>query len=622
MQPLLKPKSLQEVRKYLIDFSKQLREEEQLIDQNTKQLARIAAKAITAAEDPDVMDISGVGSNKPKRKRTLNVDFPVVKVPNADALKKNYVAAERLSEQYKYLQTLENEVRMNFKGTKGSALDAALGSIKKLQQDVTANLKKLFVALSQVAEGHAPKEYKTFVKALAVEIYENKHVDCDSVKSMSYAALDKEGELVFAGYIILTNAVSDEGKVAPTLYVVVKWTVGGDVEIFVEHEFVAPGLLQAGETVENIQQAGKVVASQLSMEGFSQQIGNLPAEMQLKERELKPELFSVSEHLQGVNAKEDELIFTFKSGTKSDAIKDMSTNLFQDVKSMLKKKRSTKVRMQIRGNQVVFTFVGLDVGHGVSPFDLEWLGTKFKLSLPTLRKLANTINNDPGISASAKKVQAAPISKGEWSRFKAEIVKLDPVFGVGVKDNGYGFGGDFIWFKKAQAEKALSVLKKNGWEASHIATQSGDVYTLTKDGKWPILLRIDGEAYANMTLPSDDTKPGRNAVADEFVIALKKMAKSVLPSGFTINGPSAEWRKRGGHAGSNALSVCIQRAEAAGFKAESNDPHGSPDGSTMGHTDTFRHPDGWTLNVRSSYGSTAADNNYMAALTFDARRGA
>jgi hypothetical protein len=395
MEKPTKFKSLQEVRKYLNDFSKQLREEEQLIDQNAKQLAKIASKAITAAEDPDAMDISGIGTNKNKRKRTLNVDFPLVKVPNADVLKKNYAAAERLSEQYKYLQTLENEVRMNFKGTKGAALDAAIGSIRKLQQDVTASLKKLFVALSQVAEGHAPKEYKKFVKTLAEEIYSNKHVDCDSVKSMSYAALDKEGELVFAGYIILTNAVSDEGKVAPTLYVVVKWTVGGDVEIFVEHEFVAPSLLQGGETVENIQQAGKAIASQLSLEGFSQQIGNLPAELQLKERELKPELFSVGEHLQGVNAKEDELIFTFKSGTKPEQVKEMSMDLFQDVKSMLKKKRSTKVRMQIRGDQVVFTFVGLDVGNGVSPFDLEWLGTKFKLTLPTLRKLANTINSAP-----------------------------------------------------------------------------------------------------------------------------------------------------------------------------------------------------------------------------------
>ena len=388
-----KLKSLQDVRKYLLDFAKQLREEEQLIDQNTKQLAKIAARALKAA--PEVIDFSGKSGAPIKKKRTQNVDFPEVKMPNADALRKNYSAVEKLSEQYKYLQTLENEVRVNFLGTKGTALSETIGSIRKLMQDVTTNLKKLFTALNQVAEGHAPKEYKKFVTTLAEELEGNKHVEYDSMKTMTYAALSKANALIFAGYIILTNAVNDEGKVAPTLYIVVKWTVGGDVEIFIEHEFIAPTLLQGGDVVENTAEAGKAIASQLSMEGFSASIGNLPAELQLKERELKPELFSVGEHLQGVSAKDDELIFTFKPGTDAKELQEMSLQLFQEVKAMLKKKRSTKVRMQTKGEQVIFTFIGLDVGNGITPLDLAWLGDKYKVGMPTLRKLANILNSAP-----------------------------------------------------------------------------------------------------------------------------------------------------------------------------------------------------------------------------------
>ena len=387
-------KSLQEVRKFLQDYSNQLREEEQLIDQNTKQLARIAAKALKAADLQEI-DFSGRGPIV-KRKRTQNTDFPEVKVPNADALRKNYSAVEKLSEQYKYLQTLENEVRVNFKGTKGAALEQTIGSIKKLMQDVTTNLKKLFVALNQVAQGHAPKEYKKFVTTLAEELESNKHIEYDSMKTMTYAALDKADALIFAGYIILTNALNDEGKVAPTLYIVIKWTVGGNVEVFIEHEFVAPTLLEGGDVVENTAEAGKAIASQLSMEGFAQAIGNLPAEMQLKERELKPELFTMAESLKGVTAKGDELIFTFKTDVKPEEMKDLALQLFQEVKAMLKKKRSTKVLMKPEWPEVIFTFIGLDVGNGITPMDLDWMADKFKLGFPTLRKLANIINNAAG----------------------------------------------------------------------------------------------------------------------------------------------------------------------------------------------------------------------------------
>jgi hypothetical protein len=383
-------KSLVEVRQYLDNFSKQLREEEQLLDDNVKQLARVSAKAVKAAEELDFSGTPGA-----RRKKTLNVDFPMVKVPNADVLKKNYAVAEKLSEQYKYLLTLSNEVKLNFKGVKGPALDKTLGAILKLRQDIEIQLKKLFHALGQVAEGHAPKEFKEFVTHLAKEIHDNKHVNCDAVKTISYAALDAEKKLVFAGYIILSNCESDEGKVAPHLYIAVKWTVGGNVEIFVEHEFVAPTLLKGGEVVVNIHEAAKAVANQLTMEGFSTQVGNLPAEMLLKipKEGLSKDLFSIAEHLQTVTAKEDELIFVFKPTTKANELEEMSLQLFQEVKSMLKKKKATRVRMKTVGKTVLFTFVGLDQSEGISITDLDWIQQKYKISDTQLRKIVNTIDS-------------------------------------------------------------------------------------------------------------------------------------------------------------------------------------------------------------------------------------
>jgi hypothetical protein len=393
-------RSIEEIRKKIKEMMDQQRLDTQLVDKTEKALAKTAkASSLTAGQTFKILDISGDG--KPtKRRKTLNVDFPVVKVPNMKELTHSYQLAERLSEQYKYVLSLENEVRLNFSNVKRhNAVEDTVGSIQKLKAALEKDLKRLFASLNEVAHGHAPKEYLKFVQALATEIEENRHIECDGGKTMTYAAMgtDEDGKpaLVFAGYIILTNAVSDDGKIAPSLYIIIKWTVGGDVEIFVEHEFVAPSLLHGGTTVENLREATKAVSDQLSLEGFSSQIGNLPVSMQIRQPQsgLSPDLFTSAEFIDSVTAESDELIFTIKKNG-IPKINDIAAALFMEVKAMLKKKRSTKVRMRPSGNKVVFTFTGLDSSGGIHPYDLDFLSDKYKLSDSQLRKIANIINGE------------------------------------------------------------------------------------------------------------------------------------------------------------------------------------------------------------------------------------
>lgn len=392
-------RSLEEIRKVVREMLDDQRNDTQLVNQTEKLLAKLATSKVTAAQDFKIMDITNT-KTVTKKKRTINVDFPIVKVPSSRELMKSYDLAEALSEKYKYAMNLENEVRMNFSkfGSNKNVQDT-LGSIQKLKQSLETNLHKLFQVLNEVANGHAPKEYLKFVQTLADELINNRHIECDSGKTMTYAAIAKgeknEQQLVFAGYIILVNAVSDEGKVAPTLYVVVKWTVGGDVEIFVEHEFFAPTLLTGGTTVENTREAIKVVADQLSLEGFSSQIGNLPVSMQIRQPAsgLSPNLFTAAEFIDKVTADADELIFTMKPAGLKNA-EQIKTQLFLEVKSMLKNKRSTKVRMKQEGNKIAFTFSGLDQSGGIHVHDLDFLGDKYKLKESQLRKIVNIVNGE------------------------------------------------------------------------------------------------------------------------------------------------------------------------------------------------------------------------------------
>ncbi len=395
-------RTLEEIRKVVNTLVEQHRLDTQLVDKTEKLLAQVTvqAKKLKAAIEFKILDISGDGAKGVKKKRTYNVDFPVVKVPNKTELSHTYGLVERLSEQYKYVLNLENELHINFSNVKRhAAVDATQGSIAKLKSALEKDLKRLFASLNEVARGHAPKEYLEFVEALAKELQENKYIECDSGKTVTYAAMgkDEDGKSVpvFAGYIILINAVSDEGKIAPSLYIVIKWTVGGNVEVYVEHDFVAPSLLSGGIVVENLREAAKAVSDQLSLEGFSSQIGNLPVNTQLRypSSGLDTKLFKTTDMLRKVTADEDKLIFTLKKQAASQS-KEIGLLLFREVKAMLKNKKKTTVRMEPKGVTITFTFSGLDASGGVHPADLDFLTEKYHLTDGQVRKIANIVNGD------------------------------------------------------------------------------------------------------------------------------------------------------------------------------------------------------------------------------------
>jgi hypothetical protein len=384
----IKFRSLKEVERYLEKMRQQIRDDMQLAEEQTKKLQAMSRRALKATEFK-ILDISG-GPGYKVKKKTIGVNFPVVKVPNKEVLTKNYTLAEKLTEQFKELEAQENTVKMTFRGN--PAADRLLGEFAKLKSDLEKQMRTLFQELSNVAKGHAPKEYKDFVQELANELNENQYIECDEITNFTYVSVDKEGNLVFAGYIVMNNAISDEGEEIPHLYVTLKWTVGGNVEVFVEHDFVQPGLLTGGVTIGSVQEAAKAITRQLAMEGFSSQIGNLPVSMQVRMPENK-EAFTAAPFVNSISSEGDKLIFSLKpEGVKN--LEQIKGQLFLEVKGMLKKKRSTGIRMRVIDNDVIFTFTNLDQSGGVTPHDLEFLEDKYRLTQQQLRKIANEINND------------------------------------------------------------------------------------------------------------------------------------------------------------------------------------------------------------------------------------
>lgn len=106
----------------------------------------------------------------------------------------------------------------------------------------------------------------------------------------------------------------------------------------------------------------------------------------------------------------------------------------------------------------------------------------------------------------------------------------------------------------------------------------------------------------------EDTPQNRQMVITKF-------AKKFMPAGTKFSHHGAEWLKKGGHAGSNAMVACEKRAEALGFVHQDDSNDSNADGSSTSSASVFKHPAGWMLRTNASYGSTASSNYFHCNLT-------
>lgn len=222
-------------------------------------------------------------------------------------------------------------------------------------------------------------------------------------------------------------------------------------------------------------------------------------------------------------------------------------------------------------------------------------------------------------------VLAAPVSPAERERFISELMKMDPAFRAGEYETSFGREDRTKIFIKGKANglKAISALIANGWAKdgswnNFNPALAPDFPVFSKNGEWPINVHIN-PLGVSFQAPTSDRVGEDNA----FKLAMAKMAKAVMPGQASIDlkTGTAEWRKRGGHAGSKIISKVIQKAKAVGFKPASFFGNSHPAGNWVSSDETYLHPDGWILTFGSSYGQTKSDNSFWVRLSVDYKRG-
>lgn len=396
---------LDDAVRYLDQMKEETRETDQIIKQMKKSLAyllnpkqEIKAALVTAAGMEFVInDDEDAGKAKRSRMRKkINPELiKEIAVPNLNKLKSQYKLSEDLYEKHRTLEAMQTQLAMQFPDRRGEAFDAAMGSLKSLTDKVASQLKEVLSFLSDVAEEHVPNEFKKYMNAVSAEVSE--HVLFEDSNLFLYVHVDSEGELVFTYYMMLINATNDEGRTTPHLYISIQWKVmANEVEAQINHEFENPDkLLKTGGTsVDSAGEAVKAISHLLDLEDFSTSLGTVPLSQQFRKApdQLDPNMFSFKQFISKLEVDNDELVFKLRKGVTKEQAKEITYQLFQEVKQLIKNSRTAKLKVTYTNKEIRFHIASVAKGLDVSTYDAQFLQERFGLSDAQLRKVVNVIN--------------------------------------------------------------------------------------------------------------------------------------------------------------------------------------------------------------------------------------
>jgi len=399
---------LEGYRDYLKDLKVSIKEIEQLVNKQEKLLASslTATTRLSAASNSTFTitlrdeDADDARARLRKLKRTMDPDLVDVIVPNKAALEKQYKLAEELHEKYRTLEAVESQIITRFKDA--PAAKGMIREIAEAKKGVGKALRKCLGFISDLANKHVPKSFQKYIDAISEEV--DAHVPCQNTQNFLYISVTGEGSLVFTYYKMMEDAINDDGSVTPALYIVVQWVVGNNkvdpaIYVYLEHDYVTPNsLLKQGHGTE-VTSAGsavKAVAHLLSLEQFSSELGVVPLSLAFLHdpANISKSLFSVADLIDTFEVSGTTITFNIKKAVPKNDYSKIGSELYVDVKRLLKNQRTARLRMDSMPGQrkIVFTSVGTAGPLDISYEDAEFFKERFRIDDRQLRRIVHILN--------------------------------------------------------------------------------------------------------------------------------------------------------------------------------------------------------------------------------------
>jgi hypothetical protein len=391
---------LDDVTRFVDQIENELKDYDNLIKVQQKALAFllqprawVQASLVKAATfEFNVSD--DAGTKKSHLKKKIDPELTKVVIPKLKDLTSQYNMAEDLYEKHRVVEMAETQIAMQFPDRRGPDYEAAMSGIAQLKANVQGKLKKVLGFLSDVAEAHIPKTFKTYMQAVVKEVEE--HVQFESNQVFLYVSTSPEGEIVFTYYLMLENAMNDDGKVTPHLYISLQWVVGGAVYVHVNHEYELPNQLLkgGGNAVESVGSAVKELSELLDMEDFATALGTVPLATQLRmdPSKITENMFTYRDFIKKVEIDQNELVFVLRPGVSQEQIDEIKIPLFQEVKALFNNSRKMKIKMSTSTKFITFTLSNVAQAGEVSYDQAEFLRDRFNLNETQLRKFVKELN--------------------------------------------------------------------------------------------------------------------------------------------------------------------------------------------------------------------------------------
>lgn len=402
---------LDDYTRFIEQMEEELRDTEQVVQQQQKllsslnkdkesmNLARFCSAAFTFDVTPS--DKKALNRVQKQMKTAIDTTHTKIAIQNLGKLKTQYALAEDLYEKHKTVEAMETQLSLQFPDRRGEAFKAAQASLAALKGKVAAQLKIVFGYLNEVAAKHVPKEFVNYMDLVGKTVSD--HVKFDSSELFLYVSVDKDGTLLFTYYLMLQNAVNDEGRVTPQLYISLQWKLGkggeNKVTVQLNHEYEVPNKLahSGGVDVHTVGDAVKAIGKLLDLQDFSSALGIVPLTLQLKvdPQNLNTHMFSARDMIQSISVDEHYLNFTLrKEANTKEIIGQIAQQLYTDIKGLLKSKAEIFMKPEKKGSATVLSFhiVKKAQAGEFSAHDAEFLRDRFGLTDSAMKKIVNILN--------------------------------------------------------------------------------------------------------------------------------------------------------------------------------------------------------------------------------------
>lgn len=324
-------------------------------------------------------------------------------IPQMNKLQKEFDVVTGLHAALEELDQIEADMTVRFNPTGNKELiGAAQRAAKELNNVRTKTLNALSNAykfLNQLGSSTVPKDFSEFTEVISKSV--STLIEYRSVESFLYV-IPQGNVFVFVNYLHLKDLKDESGRFYPEMNIVVSCAMkpeGKEYRITLTNKFSAPGSFPFGKQVANVKDAIKVLGFLLDLENFDNQFNRVPLSQILNENAIQKQSFSIDTMVKDIRPEEDMLEFTFKSGVKNrEHAQRLAGQLHAQLQTFMRR-TNARLRMRIgehpnkKGFYVAFYFTR-EPGQGVIPEDLSFLKDRFKLSTPTVERIASLINNE------------------------------------------------------------------------------------------------------------------------------------------------------------------------------------------------------------------------------------